>query len=382
MRLMRIAQCSGLIWLLLSCASVHAAPLYSVTDLGQFWVRGLNNSGQVVGAGVTANNQGTYAYLYNSYGLEAGTVKNIGDTFSSAAAINDSGQIIGQKNDNPIMWSTSGSMISLGGGPGSWNGTVTAINNSGQMAGWGWQDPSVAGSPYTATLWSNGQRINLGALPGASFSQATALNDLGQVAGWSYAAQEYQNNPIHHAALWSNGQITDLGTMGGIASEANGINNAGQIVGFATFASGISHAFLYQDGFMTDLGKLLMPSANSSATAINASGEVIGNYYDPTTKQAGGFLYDQGKFLKLDDALPPGSGWQNLAPIAINDLGQIVATASDPSGVRKNLLLTPTGLPTPAALITPDPVVPEPSTLIGFGAALAMLGLRHAARRN
>jgi probable HAF family extracellular repeat protein len=267
---MRTAQCSGLIWLLLCCASVHGAPFYTVTDLGQFWARGLNNNGQVVGAGATANNQGTYAYLYNSYGPEAGTVKNIGDTFSSAAAINDSGQIVGQKNDNPVMWSTSGSTISVGGGPGSWNGTVTAINNSGQMASWGWQEPSVAGSPYTATLWSNGQTISLGALPGASFSQATAINNLGQIVGWSYAAQEYQGNPIHHATLWSNGQITDLGTMGGIASEANGINSAGQVVGFASFASGVSHAFLYQNGSMTDLGMQFMPTADSSATAINS----------------------------------------------------------------------------------------------------------------
>jgi probable HAF family extracellular repeat protein len=112
------------------------------------------------------------------------------------------------------------------------------------MAVLGWQDPSVAGSPYTATLWSNGQRTSLGALPGASFSEATAINNLGQVVGWSYAAQEYQDNLIHHATLWSNGQITDLGTMGGITSEANGINSAGQIVGFASFASGVSHAFL------------------------------------------------------------------------------------------------------------------------------------------
>src|SRR5436309_1760876 len=123
MRLMRTAQGSGLIWFLLLCTSAHAAPLYSVTDLGQFWVRGLNSGGQVVGAAATANNQGTYAYLYNSYGPEAGTVKNIGDTFSSAAAINNSGQITGQKNDTAVMWPTTGGMIPLGGTVGSWNGT-------------------------------------------------------------------------------------------------------------------------------------------------------------------------------------------------------------------------------------------------------------------
>jgi hypothetical protein len=133
---------------------------------------------------------------------------------------------------------------------------------------------------------------------------------------------------------------------------------------------------------MTDLGKQFIPAADSSATAINSSGEIIGNYYDPTTRQSGGFLYDHGQFLRLEDALPPGSGWQNLAPIAINDLGQIVAMAFDAKGERKNLLLTPAGLPSPASFISPDPVVPEPSTLVVFGVTLAALAVRHVARRK
>ena len=48
----------------------------------------------------------------------------------------------------------------------------------------------------------------------------------------------------------------DLGTLGGRNSNAGGINNSGQVVGFADISSRSGHAFLYSDGQMQDLGSL------------------------------------------------------------------------------------------------------------------------------
>ena len=69
--------------------------------------------------------------------------------------------------------------------------------------------------------------------------------------------------------------ITDLGTLGGNLSSALGLNNRGQIVGHSNIAgNSVVHAFLYEDGVMTDLG--ISSDINSWAWAINDSGVVSG----------------------------------------------------------------------------------------------------------
>jgi probable HAF family extracellular repeat protein len=75
--------------------------------------------------------------------------------------------------------------------------------------------------------------------------------------------------------LFERGAVHDLGTLGGNSSSASGINDRGQIVGFSTTASGDFHAFLYENGVMTDLGTL--PGSNFSvANGINNRGDVVG----------------------------------------------------------------------------------------------------------
>ena len=58
---------------------------------------------------------------------------------------------------------------------------------------------------------------------------ALGINDSGQVVGRSYTSSSYPF--ATHAFLYSNGVMTDLGTLGGTSSEAYGINAGGQVVG-------------------------------------------------------------------------------------------------------------------------------------------------------
>src|SRR5437899_12446067 len=74
--------------------------------------------------------------------------------------------------------------------------------------------------------------------------------------------------------------MTDLGALGGDDTTSAAINNLGQIVGASTTRVGASHAFIWQNGAMTDLNTLL--PANSGwelvmARLINDSGRIVGD---------------------------------------------------------------------------------------------------------
>jgi probable HAF family extracellular repeat protein len=77
---------------------------------------------------------------------------------------------------------------------------------------------------------------DLGTLPGANYSDASAINDAGIIVGQSGT---YGNASGNHAYMWQDGVMTDLNSLlpahsGITLINATGINNAGQIVGYGT----------------------------------------------------------------------------------------------------------------------------------------------------
>jgi probable HAF family extracellular repeat protein len=244
---------------------------------------GINDSGKIVGSDVVAGQ--TRPFVVDSAGAARTnlytpiTIDNDdGETLLPIPhAINNAGVIAGETiyadSGNQLAWVfTPGSgSAGLRVVAGETNSAALAINNSGVSTGY-------SGSVIGARAFRNngGDPIDLGMLPEAMIwasSRGLGINDANQIVGDSSANFE---GSITHAVMFANGQVYDLGTLPGQTdSSAADINNQGIIVG----TSG-GHAFVFRDGKMTDLNTLI-PKVNglvlTSAVAINDKGQIAVN---------------------------------------------------------------------------------------------------------
>lgn len=167
-------------------------------------------------------------------------------------------------------------MIDLG----SLGGTCTtanALNNRGQIVG----DSNLAGDltshPF---LWDGEKMIDLGTF-GGSFGQANWVNEAGEVVGFAFN----HGDQALLAFLWKDGFLTNLRTVGDDAcSAALGINSRSQVVGVSaktcSFTASDRRAFLWENGRVIDLNTFLPPGAGlqqlTDAYNINDRGAIAG----------------------------------------------------------------------------------------------------------
>ena len=145
---------------------------------------------------------------------------------------------------------------------------------------------------------------------------ATGINDAGQIVG--YATFGKGNGRAVRFFTTANAQVLPVAAAG-ISSAAQAINARGHIVGSAG-----SRAFIYSDNRVTYLPRPPSEAAgNAVAYAINASDEVVGDIA-PSAPAAAAFLYVGGKSYDLGALLPANSGWQIVHASGINAAGQIV----------------------------------------------------------
>jgi len=283
---------------------------YEIIDLGTFGgftsvALGINNKRQVVG-GADGTDGRRRAYPWDN-----GTLTDLGNigrvAHYGAWDINENTQIVGTVTgsgniEDAFIWE-NGQMTELG--DTAQAKSALAINDAGQIVGAAIFPPPI--SAQHAMLLENGVLTDLTA---AGFCSGIAwdINNLGHVTGG--------------LCIWQNGKNLDLGNLGGELGGGLGINDRNEVVGTAERNpfEGIFHAFLWQDGQMTDIGLLVEPLANmvnSKAEAINNKGQIVGAGTVQFGVAAGafseGFLYDpiHGPML-LEDTLAPNSGCQSF----------------------------------------------------------------------
>ena len=328
-----------------------------------------------------------------------------GATSSAAAAINDSGQVAGYAafgSGSSISYEGllySGGSYSIIPSPGGASWIATAINGTGQVAGYG----LTSGGEYNAFLYSGGSTTPLGSLGGAlgqPTSNGAGIDTAGDVVGSSgtnadtsnaflYSAANQTMNSLGtlggtnsyafgidpngnyivgysstvenqtHAFLWSSGgtsgvsgnpKMQDLGTLGGANSFATAVNNSGDVVGYSNVGTGTDfHAFFYNGSIMQDLGD--PDGFGSSAQALNASGVTVGYYYQSQNSPLA-FVAANGSIVPLDSLVVGNSGWTLQVATGINTAGDIVGYGTNPGGQTEAFELTPTTAP---AALTWDP---------------------------
>jgi probable HAF family extracellular repeat protein len=316
---------------LLATAPARAQP-YTLTDLepafGEGWWSGiqLNNRGQVLtNRALWTPGEGVTPLPFD------------------ASSLNDVGQVVGSSAQYPVQgrairWSAATGPQDVG------PGTVSDINNRGDMVGWiitdyyqSWRQP--AGAPREALRLSD-----------TDFGLVVAINENGAATGYQPGGPRLE--------YWPPGETTAqrLDT-GRIQTYANDINASGQIAGQAEDYK----AYLYTPGQgIQSLGEL--KDRDTWARGLNDRGHVVGSATDDIDSDRGlAFLWTPGLGMSdLNDLVDASAaGWTLTEAWAINNAGQIVGFGQH-GGVntRVPFLLTP---------------VPEPGGAVAASLAAAVL---------
>ncbi len=272
---------------------------------------GINGAGIVVGVTSPALGETTTAQAWTASARVP--LYTLGGTEAVAASINDANVIAGA-SDLPddtgfhaVVWNgTATQPQDLGSLGGPWSFSQK-INQAGHVVGWSLLTaddvPGGAKMPLAdalasmkpsepekrvgsflfptrahAFLWpGSGPMQDLGTLGGHG-SMAFGINASGEIVGASYLP----GDTVRHAVLWdATGVIHDLGGLGGNDAVAIGINDSGTVVGMALTTDGEKHAFLWEDGVMTDLNSLMDLSGwgwtLEEGMAVNNAGSIAGS---------------------------------------------------------------------------------------------------------
>ncbi len=230
-------------------------------------------------AGVSFSSDGSGGYP-QGFRYKIDTMAEVGSLgfHTFANDINDAGVVVGESVKNTAYFPSRafavvGGVLTDLGTLGGLNSAAAGINNQGVIVGWADNSSAIT----RAFRYSDGVMSDLGSLEAGGSSHASDINDSGLVVGWASLAGH------DRAFVSSGGGMTMLGTLGGANSLANAVNLYGVIVGNADTGTSETHAFVYNDGVMTDLAPFLSTlgiTGFSEALGINELGDIVGSGED------------------------------------------------------------------------------------------------------
>jgi probable HAF family extracellular repeat protein len=338
--------------------SAVAQTSYRLADLGTLggdnsvpiWI---TNTGDVIGYSETGKVDGFGNPIQHAFLWSKGTMQDLGTlggNNSFGLGGNAEGQVVGYADvsggatSHAVLWD-EGTITDLGalGGPDGFS-YAQLINNNHQIVG----GSTTADGTFHGFLWDRGVMTDLGTLGGPN-SFGNGINDRGQIVGGatvSDVANPILGFPPYYGTLWDRGEIITL--TPGVPAAAFNINNKSQVVGRLLVPDpkegGVAHAFLWQEGVLTDLG---VPAGddNSEAMSLNNHGQIVGDSgvgFIESYIQDRALLWDNGARADLNTLIPSGSGYHLIVAFDVNARGEIVVCAVQQStGHIHAALLTP-----------------------------------------
>jgi probable HAF family extracellular repeat protein len=304
---------------------------------------------------------------------QVSTLPDLGGTSSGGNSINDQSWVAGysrmlDRNRHAILWRNSllTDLGTLGGLNSSvtWNvkntaGIIVGISQTAtpEPLGEAWSSaffystPNNVGYINLGFVWQNNQMRGLPPFLGGNNSFTTGANNLGQAVGWAETGFHdptccCQSEPGHQVlqflpAVWDLGsgdQIHDLPLIPGDSSgAATAINDNGQIVGISGICDQAvgrhtaKHAVLWKNGTVTDIYPDAPAPWWNTPTAINQHGDVVGFAGDPSDVDGNilhAFIWTKDNGVKL---LKPLRGRVpehiDSEAYGINEAGQVVGVS-------------------------------------------------------
>ena len=308
---------------------------------------GMSGSGTMQGSG-SSSSDGSASYVQpSSYTYR--TVNNNADTtFNQLLGINNAGTIAGYFGSGAQGHPNKGYRVVYGASsfvnenfPGSVQTQVTAINDQGVTVGF-WSGMNNANQVNDNTgFYDRGGAFHKVAFPTGNnanppVNQLLGINDYDNAVGFYTDAAG--NN---HAYEYSIDRHTfhTVTIAGATSATAAAINDGGDIAGFFAGSGGTTEGFLLTaHGTLTNLA---YPGASATqALGVNNHREVVGFYQVGTgnAAQTHGFTWTaKGGFKQVDD--PAGVGTTTVN--GVNDAGDLVGFYVDSAGNTDGMLATP-----------------------------------------